>query len=88
MIFKSYSEFFNAVKDCDLTQYPTLKFFIAAVNNIGVGCSCTKNARIDLAKARYASLPVDLTDIEKIFLKEKFGGEIEFTTDIIFHGKI
>ena len=87
MTFNNYNEFFNAIKDFDLSQCPTLKFFIAAVNNIGSGCACQKNQRINLAVNKYITLTIDLTDHEKSFLREKFSGDIELNTDIINHGK-
>ena len=87
MIFSNYNEFFNAIRGFDLYQCPTLKFFIAAVNNIGVGCPCQKAARINLAVNKYIALATDLTEHEKSFLKEKFSGDIELNTDITNHGK-
>ena len=87
MTFNNYNEFFNVIKDFDLSQCPTLKFFIAAVNNISVGCNCQKNPRINLAVSKYITLATDLTDHEKSFLKEKLGGDIELNTDITNHGK-
>ena len=76
MIFSNYNEFFNAIRGFDLYQCPTLKFFIAAVNNIGVGCPCQKAARINLAVNKYIALATDLTEHEKSFLKDSEYGNV------------
>ena len=88
MKFNSYTEFYNSIKTIDLNQCPTLNFFIAAVNNINVGCGCTKKSRIKQVNERYYTLAEELTDHEKTILKEKFGPEVEFASSNILHGKI
>lgn len=88
MIYKDYIEFYNAIKGGSLTIYPTLTFFINAVNNINVGCGCQKNGRINAAKAKYAAIHTDLTEPEKQYLKTTIADQIEFYSDNNFLGKI
>ena len=88
MIYRDYIEFYNAIKDGNLTAYPTLTFFINAVTNINFGCGCQKNSRIDLAKAKYTALYTELTDPEKQYLKATIDNNIEFRSDKVLLGKI
>jgi len=87
MRFNNYTEFYNSIKDTNLSTYPTLQFFVSAVNNTKGGCDCNKNKRLDLAANKYASLLTDLTDPEKEMLKAKFGN-VEFAANNTFYGKI
>ena len=88
MKFNNYTEFYNAIKDLDTTHCPTLKFFLAAVSNINVGCGCTKKTRTAFALSKYEALVNDLTEYEKDVLSIKFGKDIEFLTDSKSYGKI
>lgn len=88
MTYRDYIEFYNAIKGSNLSIYPTLTFFLNAVNNINIGCGCQKNGRINAAKAKYVALHTDLTEPEKQYLKTTIADQIEFYSDNILLGKI
>ena len=55
--FEGYLDFYNFLKDNDIHGKDTVFLpFLNACKNIGKGCSCAKQKRIDKAVSEYLSL--------------------------------
>ena len=66
--FQNFTELSNFIIENNVEQTPVVEQYLEVVKSVGVGCGCSKKARISKAEAFYISLSrrLDLTAQDSI----------------------